>query len=94
MSKPFKSLFSFKGKQDQSTGTIRGTCKICKRTYILPEDVQSWPDLCFSCRAAHQAEEMVTRRCPSCQRMFTFSSMLSPWPRFCEDCRGKKKKAP
>ena len=55
-----KALFSGGGKA--SGGTITRTCKLCGKTFTLPEEVQHWPDTCQACRAKYRPAERITRQ--------------------------------
>ena len=70
-------------------GTLTRTCKRCGKTFTLPENVQSWPDLCFDCRALGQGET-VTRKCRRCGKAFTFPASSKIWPKFCPACRARR----
>ena len=55
-----KALFAGSGR---ASGTITRTCRMCGKTFTLPEEVQHWPDLCQECRAKHRPVETITRKC-------------------------------
>ena len=74
----------------QEYGMITRTCRICGKTFTLPEEVQHWPDCCQECRAKHRPEESITRKCRECGKFFTFLSGEKPWPRSCTECRKKR----
>lgn len=86
MLKWLKSLFA--GNAGESApGMVTRTCKMCGKTFTLPEEVQHWPDCCQACRAKYRPEEPITRTCRGCGRRFTFSSSERRWPKLCPDCR-------
>ncbi|MBR3350054.1 MAG: hypothetical protein IKG55_08265 [Solobacterium sp.] len=85
MLKWIKKLFSAKPEQ----GMITRTCRICGKTFTLPEDVQSWPDCCPKCRAKVQPVEDITRKCARCGKTFTFPSDTRRWPKYCPECRDR-----
>ena len=72
------------GPEEKLWVTIK--CRNCGKTFVLPENVQHWPDYCQECRAKAPAE-MITRKCRKCGREFSFSSSLSRWPKNCPECR-------
>ena len=72
-------------------GMITRTCKICGKTFTLPEDVQYWPDCCQECRAKYQPVEDITRKCRKCGKAFTFPSNARHWPKYCPECREKRR---
>ena len=74
------------------TGMITRTCKICGKTFTLPENVQHWPDCCPECRAKYQPVEPISRKCRGCGKTFTFPSDLKRWPKYCRECRGKRRR--
>ena len=84
-----KALFSGGGKA--SGGTITRTCKLCGKTFTLPEEVQHWPDTCQACRAKYRPVERITRKCRRCGRSFTFEASGDPWPKVCPDCRAGRR---
>ena len=49
-----KKLFTRKVKNPETPQRemITRTCKICGKTFTLPENVQHWPDCCQECRPA------------------------------------------
>ena len=67
------------------------TCRNCGKTFILPEDVQHWPDYCQECRAKYHPVEIITRKCRGCGKAFTFPSDVRHWPKYCRECQGKRK---
>ena len=71
---------------------VKVTCRICGKTYMLPEDVQHWPNFCQECRAKYRPSEVITRTCRKCGKEFTFSSSLEHWPKFCSECQERYKK--
>ena len=71
-------------------GMITRTCKICGKTFTLPENVQHWPDCCQECRAKYRPVETITRKCRKCGKTFTFRSNASHWPKYCPQCRNKR----
>ena len=75
-------------------GMITRTCRICGKSFTLPENVQHWPDCCIECRAKYQPVESVTRKCRGCGKNFTFPSNLQRWPKYCRECRLKREKIP
>ena len=70
---------------------ITRTCKYCGRSFTLPVNVQSWPDVCLACRAKHHSSETVTRTCRGCGRSFTFLLPVRRWPKYCQACREKRR---
>lgn len=84
-----KALFAGGGKA-RTAGMITRTCKVCGKTFTLPEEVQHWPDLCQECRAKHRPVETIRRRCRRCGREFTFASSEKRWPEYCPACRAKR----
>lgn len=92
MFKWFKKLIAGGDRHPEASqpGMITRTCRICGKTFTLPEDVQSWPDCCPECRAKHQPADTLTRKCPKCGKTFTFSSNTRRWPKYCPECRGKR----
>ena len=82
-----KALFAGSGR---ASGTITRTCRMCGKTFTLPEEVQHWPDLCQECRAKHRPVETIRRTCRRCGREFTFSSSEGRWPKYCPACRAKR----
>ena len=71
-------------------GMITRTCKICGKTFTLPENVQHWPDCCQECRAKYQPVQTITVKCRKCGKTFTFPSSARCWPKYCPDCRKKR----
>ena len=69
---------------------ITRTCKICGKTFTLPENVQHWPDCCQECRAKYQPVENITRKCRKCGKTFTFPSNAPRWPKYCPECQKKR----
>ena len=51
-----KKLFTRKVKNPETPQRemITRTCKICGKTFTLPENVQHWPDCCQECRAKYR----------------------------------------
>lgn len=72
-------------------GTITRTCRMCGRTFTLPEEVQAWPDCCPACRAKYQPVETLTGTCRRCGKKFTFASSDKPWPKYCQECRAGRR---
>ncbi len=85
-----KALFAGSGQARASRGMITRTCKVCGKTFTLPEEVQHWPDCCQACRAKVRPAETVTRACRRCGRKFTFSSAERNWPKECPECRARR----
>lgn len=75
---------------EQRPGMITRTCRLCGKTFTLPEAVQHWPDCCQECRAKHRPAETVTRTCQGCGRSFTFDSSVRRWPKYCRDCQARR----
>ena len=73
------------------TGMVTRTCKLCGKTFSLPEEVQHWPDCCQECRAKHRPAEIITRTCRECGRSFQFDASARQWPKYCQDCQLKRK---
>ncbi len=71
--------------------TITRTCRICGRTFTLPEAVQHWPDCCQECRAKYRPVETITRTCRGCGQRFTFEASAGKWPKYCGRCQAKRK---
>ena len=69
---------------------IRETCRVCGKTYTLPESVQHWPGICQECRAGYRPSEQITRVCRACGKSFTFLSDVRRWPEYCEACQAKR----
>ena len=86
----FKKLLARTGQTPP--GMITRTCKICGKTFTLPEEVQYWPDCCQACRAKHQPVETITRTCCRCGKAFTFASSEKRWPKYCGACQMKRMK--
>ena len=78
------------GGKARAAGTITRTCKVCGKTFTLPEEVQHWPDLCQECRAKHRPAETIRRKCRRCGREFAFASSEKRWPEYCPACREKR----
>jgi DNA-directed RNA polymerase subunit RPC12/RpoP len=72
-------------------GMITRTCRVCGKTFTLPEDVQHWPDMCQECRAKYRPVQPVSRKCAKCGKTFEFSSNERRWPKYCPECQSKKK---
>ena len=87
-----KKLFAERDRHPKKTerGTITRTCKICGKTFTLPENVQSWPDCCQECRAKYRPAETITRKCRKCGKTFTFPSNARHWPKYCRECRQRR----
>ena len=85
----WRALLAGDGKA-RAAGTITRTCKVCGKTFTLPEEVQHWPDLCQECRAKHRPAETIRRKCRRCGREFTFASSEKRWPEYCPACREKR----
>ncbi len=88
MFEKLKKLFAKKIRRPRrfNQGTITRTCRICGKTFTLPDNVQHWPDLCQECRAKHRPAETLTRKCKKCGKPFTFSSNARHWPKYCPKC--------
>ena len=80
-----KKLFTRKVKNPETPQRemITRTCKICGKTFTLPENVQHWPDCCQECRAKYRPVENITRKCRKCGKTFTFPSNAPRWPKYC-----------
>ena len=63
-----KRLFTKRVKNSKTPqrGMITRTCKICGKTFTIPENVQHWPDCCQECRAKYRPVENITRKCRKC----------------------------
>jgi predicted Zn-ribbon and HTH transcriptional regulator len=87
-----KKLFTkrVKHREPSQPGMITRTCKICGKTFTLPENVQHWPDCCQECRAKYRPVENITRKCRKCGKTFTFPSNAPRWPKYCPECREKR----
>ena len=88
-----KALLTGGGRDPAAAGRgmITRTCRICGKTFALPEEVQHWPDCCQECRAKHRPEERIARTCRGCGRRFTFVPSAGQWPRYCPECQAKRK---
>ena len=87
-----KKLFTGRVKNPNTPqrGMITRTCKICGKTFTLPENVQHWPDCCQECRAKYRPVENITRKCRKCGKTFTFPSNAPRWPKYCPECQKKR----
>ena len=86
----WRALLAGDGKA-RAAGTITRTCKVCGRTFTLPEEVQHWPDLCQECRAKYRPVDTITRTCRGCGQRFTFEASAGKWPKYCGRCQAKRK---
>ena len=86
-----KKLFARRERDQASPGMITRTCKLCGKTFTLPEEVQHWPDYCQACRAKYQPVETITRACRRCGKDFTFPSSERHWPKYCQACQAVRK---
>ena len=87
-----KRLFARKGPVQSPPGTITRTCRICGKTFTLPEEVQHWPDCCQVCRAKYRPVETITRACRRCGKDFTFESSAGRWLKYCPECQVERRR--
>ena len=80
-----KKLF----RSSERNGNSTRICLICGKSFTLPEDVQSWPDLCTECRAKLPGPQQITATCRRCGKNYIFSIADRYWPRLCPDCRAR-----
>ena len=87
-----KKLATGRGRKPKTPepGMITRTCKICGKTFTLPENVQHWPDYCQECRAEYQPVDTLSRTCRKCGKTFTFPSNAGHWPKYCPECQKKR----
>lgn len=95
MSDWLKKFFVWRDKYPEKSerGMRTITCKMCGRTFTLPENVQHWPDICQECRAKYRPVETITRKCRKCGKTFTFRSDARQWPKYCPECQKKRRQA-